>query len=876
MPNLLDATCRVALAGLVHDLGKFGQRAGLEVSKERLETHEQLYCPQKEIGGNIWWTHKHAAYTALFFEDIEKGAPDLVKGDAYPFASRTEGGEITDSIANAAGAHHNPKTFLQWVIAVADRVSSGFERDDYADKSALDSEKTDYITTRLRSLLEGVSLTDSKANSSDLKKALPLKPLSATSLFPQSLECVETKDVNQARLEYKNLWKAFSEAMDPGAKEPIPDAFRKNWTLWLDVFDTAWLTFTSSIPSATAFGVRPDVSLYDHCKATAAIATALWAWHEATGKTDAEAARAMKDKVDWDEKKFLLIQGDFFGIQNFIFSEGSETNKNAAKILRGRSFYVSLMTELAALKVLQTLSLPPTSQILNAAGKFMIVAPNTPQTIERLNAVKETLDAWFIKNTFATAGIGLAWTEASCRDFVEKQYDNLVTRLIQTLDREKLRRFNLTQFADPVLDAGFSQGVCSWRSMLPADGKKDGLPTCALTRDEMNIGKWIPSFKRLLVLTEDALIRNSDSVKVLELPVFGFKVAFVQDSDTSGNFSRLAADGFLLRCWDFSLPESEDEVLWHGYARRNINGYVPHYTGDDFRYRNVEHGSGKEIESVKQFEDIAAVDSHDGTGIEALMTVKGDVDNLGLIFQKGLKAGNRSFTFAKTAGLSRQLNAFFTVWLPWICRKDFPDMYTVFAGGDDFFLIGPWKESQKLLGHVSDDFYRYTGDNPEVHFSVGTVVTKSSVPVRTLSDSAEEALAKSKSHDGKNALTLYGRTIAWSKLKKLQEEEDFLYRALQEYDVSSGYLYSLFQILEMSGEEQKNPRAALWRSRLYYSTARLFERAHQSRSKDVSVARNQFLETLLHFLMTEKADFRIPLTNVFYSIRRSGREENGL
>lgn len=876
MPNLLDATCRVALAGLVHDLGKFAQRAGLEVSKERLETHEQLYCPQKEIGGKIWWTHKHAAYTALFFEDIEKGAPDLVKGDAYPFASRTEGGEITDSIANAAGAHHNPKTFLQWIIAVADRVSSGFERDDYADKSALDSEKTDYITTRLRSLSEGVSLTDSKANSSDLKKALPLKPLSAAALFPQSLERVETNDVNQAKLEYRNLWKAFSEAMAPNAEEPIPDAFRKNWTLWLDVFDTAWLTFTSSIPSATAFGVRPDVSLYDHCKATAAIATALWAWHEATGKTDAEAARAMKGKVDWDEKKFLLIQGDFFGIQNFIFSEGSETNKNAAKILRGRSFYVSLMTELAALKVLQTLSLPPTSQILNAAGKFLIVAPNTPQTIQLLNTIKETLDAWFVKNTFATAGIGLAWTEASCRDFVEKHYDSLVTRLIQTLDCEKLRRFNLTQFADPVLDADFSQGVCSWRSMLPANGKTDGLPTCALTRDEMNIGKWIPSFKRLLILTESAPIHNSDSVKVLELPIFGFKVAFVQDADTSGNFSCLAAEGFLLRCWDFSLPESEEEVLWHGYARRNINGYIPHYTGDDFRYRDVEHGPGKEIDSVKQFEDIATVDSHDGTGIEALMTVKGDVDNLGLIFQKGLKAGNRSVTFAKTAGLSRQLNAFFTVWLPWICRKEFPDMYTVFAGGDDFFLVGPWKESQKLLVHVSDDFYRYTGDNSEVHFSVGTVVTKSSVPVRALSDSAEQALAQSKSHDGKNALTLYGRTVAWSKLKKLQEEEDFLYRALQEYEVSSGYLYSLFQILEMSGEEQKNPRAAMWRSRLYYSTARLFERAHQSRSLDVSLARNQFLETLLQFLMTEKADFRIPLTNVFYSIRRSGREENGL
>ena len=30
---LLDATCRVAFAGLIHDLGKFAQRAGIDVTK---------------------------------------------------------------------------------------------------------------------------------------------------------------------------------------------------------------------------------------------------------------------------------------------------------------------------------------------------------------------------------------------------------------------------------------------------------------------------------------------------------------------------------------------------------------------------------------------------------------------------------------------------------------------------------------------------------------------------------------------------------------------------------------------------------------------------------------------------------------------------
>ena len=60
---LLDATCRVAFAGLIHDLGKFAQRAGIDVTQNALQFHQQLYCPQRQEGGRIRWTHQHAAYT---------------------------------------------------------------------------------------------------------------------------------------------------------------------------------------------------------------------------------------------------------------------------------------------------------------------------------------------------------------------------------------------------------------------------------------------------------------------------------------------------------------------------------------------------------------------------------------------------------------------------------------------------------------------------------------------------------------------------------------------------------------------------------------------------------------------------------------------
>lgn len=76
--SLLDATCRVAFAGLIHDLGKFAQRARIDASEASIKLHQQMYCPRRQAGDRIWWTHQHAAYTALAFPVIEKVAPALI------------------------------------------------------------------------------------------------------------------------------------------------------------------------------------------------------------------------------------------------------------------------------------------------------------------------------------------------------------------------------------------------------------------------------------------------------------------------------------------------------------------------------------------------------------------------------------------------------------------------------------------------------------------------------------------------------------------------------------------------------------------------------------------------------------------------------
>lgn len=835
--SLLAASSRMAMAAFLHDLGKFAERAGVYDQVPELEANQQLYCPHHKQHPNDrgWFSHKHAACTSLAMNELEAVLPDMVRGDCFPFASRSAGSDITDSLANAAAAHHKPDSFLQWLVATADRVASGFEREEF-DKYNASEEKTstgrNHYQARQLTLFESISLTSTKKAGDS--QCYPLRPLSPESIFPRTRNGYEPASDEPARKEYRQLWDAFTQAL-----RDIPATHRRNPGLWLDHFDSLWLVFTHAIPSATAFGTRPDVSLYDHSKATAALATALWRYHHERGDEPQAVASAQKTRADWDDTKLLLIQGDFFGIQDFIFAGGSQTNRQAAKLLRGRSFQVSLLSELAALKVLEALQLPSTSQIVNAAGKFLIVAPNTDATRARLTAVRDELNQWFLQRCFGEAGIGLAWLPASCNDFVQQKnqqengFKQLMTRLFAALDREKLRRFDLCADQAPaVLTADYSQGACDYNGKLPAETALDGgRNTSRLAADQIAIGEQLanPHFNRLLIATSDADLRDSGGVKSLQSDVFGYRIAFAKDEEIVGRFGELAGNGGLRRIWDFSLPDSAAGALWNGYARRYINGYVPLFDAAD----QIEHQFGKyaPVKDETDFDRAAPIKTLGHIACEdrklvndereawlgqvALTTLKGDVDNLGAIFQNGLERP----TFAKMAALSRQTNMFFAVWLPWHCRQSAPNTYTVFAGGDDFFLIGPWHSTQKLAGEMREAFRRYVAGNDELSFSAGMVMTKPGVPIHYLAAGAEEALEDAKQHrKQKDCVSVFGIVAPWQNWPTLQAAEARLDELREQYRLSTGYVYGLLQLSEMAGSNR--PEMSIWRSYLNYRTRR--------------------------------------------------------
>lgn len=888
----------MALGALLHDVGKFAERAGFADEADALAVHLQLYARRQEAGGKQSYTHRHAAFTALAIDRLEPWLPRLADTDMSPFAAWKDP-DADDSLINAAARHHNPETFLQWIIATADRVASGFERETfekYNDAEEMTSTGLDHISARQLTLFEQIRLSDEVPSQVPAAR-YPLKALSPLTLFPVPAKEAETRDRAKAQADYRALWDAFVQAL-----ADIPASHRARLDLWLDHFETLWLTFTHAIPSATAFGAKPEVSLYDHSKAVAALAVALWRYHHEQNHDAMTVASAQRTRADWDDEKLLLIQGDLFGIQEFIFASGGETQRRAAKLLRGRSFYVGLLTECAAMRVLDALALPPTSQIINAAGKFLIVAPNTEVTLIALARVRAELDAWCLEHSYGQSGVGLAWLPATCNDFLgeraqpnaHSRFRDLMKRLFAQLEQAKAQRFGLCAAQAPApLFEGFLDRFDNTRGACQIDGRSPAVTAIAeggrtiqvgrLAKDQIDLGNWLTRYERLLVSRQEIL-----GGKTLGVDLFGYRIGFTGNEEDTGRFGPEVRTGNLLRAWDFSLPADDGtRPLWNGYARRAINAYVPRFVGDEAddawqreKYQTCEPDAvfdprPHEPKTFNQLagEDLRLDDHNRWIGIRALTTLKGDVDNLGLIFQQGLEAP----TFAKMAALSRQMNAFFALYLPWRCRTHFPNAYTVFAGGDDFFLLGPWQTQIDLARDLRTEFRRYVADNPGIHFSAGLSTTKPGLPVRHLAELGEQALEAAKTgRPEKDSVTCFGQTVPWTTFDALDTAGGELGRLAGELGLSTGYLYGLLELIDKAERFQdprkQRPEDAIWHSQFAYRTVRMLESVSGLRGKDKDAERRRLLQQLAQVIAQQGIErfggaYRIPLFTHLYQTR---------
>ena len=212
---------------------------------------------------------------------------------------------------------------------------------------------------------------------------------------------------------------------------------------------------------------------------------------------------------------------------------------------------------------------------------------------------------------------------------------------------------------------------------------------------------------------------------------------------------------------------------------------------------------------VKTFEQLAAASlrQEDGKekGSEMLGILKADIDNLGLIFSKGFDNPDRAEkwlgktdrkTMSRFLTMSRMIDLFFAGWVKEVLARDsmdeviaslremkgidgeqidgyirrgsisFRDIYTVYSGGDDMILVGPWETMIVFAIFLNQQFRKLTCDNKDVTLSAGLALVKPRYPIADAVRQADELLERSKSA-GKNSITLFGTTVEWERMPEL-------------------------------------------------------------------------------------------------------------
>jgi len=211
------------------------------------------------------------------------------------------------------------------------------------------------------------------------------------------------------------------------------------------------------------------------------------------------------------------------------------------------------------------------------------------------------------------------------------------------------------------------------------------------------------------------------------------------------------------------------------------------------------------------------------TGIEALAILKADVDSMGNF----LKDSDVTDNFENFDCFSKTLDNFFSLYVPKIIREKYPYTYTIFAGGDDLFLVGAWDEVLELAREIHKEFRKFIKN--ELSISFGIAIAKPSHPISHLADYTEELLEEAKGIDSdKNAINLFRENVKWKSYLETYEKLKEIFDEIEEKDINTSFLYRLLEVIELSKKVkyEDDVLSTIWKSKLSYSFARNMDKKY--------------------------------------------------
>lgn len=502
--------------------------------------------------------------------------------------------------------------------------------------------------------------------------------------------------------------------------------------------------YTVTIPSNDR---SLDVSLYDQTRTAAAIAVCLYDY-EASG--------------DDDDNEFLLVGGDFSGIQQYIYQIVS---KYAGKNLKGRSFYLSLLSDAVVRMLLSRLSLYRANIVYNSGGSFYLLAPNTPNVRATLDKTISEIE----KNIFKSHGtqifvaidsMSLSSAEISNNDG-KRSLSEIWQQLFKLRDQKKNRRYvegmknDFESFFTPQSINGTKRDVITGEDF--AKGEKsikfgDGGFISELNDAQIKLGRDLKDTDILVVSDTDIDILNRNThICPANLGQYYYLANFCDLEEFDGNHRNITF--VYLNGKDFSA----DYVLDKSFTNNICS--MQFYGGNRF--------------NGKTFEDMC-----DNEGFSRLGVLRMDVDNLGTIFQSGIP--EKEASLSRYAALSRSFDYFFSGYLNVICQNEniADRSFIVYSGGDDVFIVGSWDTAIEIAWQIQTDFRRYTCQNSAFSISGGIAILDAKFPIIAGAEESAQEEGKAKNHvcngQNKNSISFFSMPLNWQHefpiVKKLKEK----------------------------------------------------------------------------------------------------------
>ncbi len=483
----------------------------------------------------------------------------------------------------------------------------------------------------------------------------PLTKLCDTPQYPR----LEKNDL--ALAAYDNLWQEFEQEF----KLINEDLDAERLLILLE-------KYTCSVPDCAEY---PDVSLFDHTKMTTALVSCLLL-------------------ADNEAEPFLLVLGDFSGVQKFVYTISS---KGALKTLRGRSFFLELLTEHLVYDLLTGLGLSSANLLWSGGARFSLLLPNSSRTSELLDKVCRQVNRYLLREHDGKLYLALAWQVIDKAGFYEPQ-----TRpVIDELGRKKRRKFeqflrndHFTDVLGPQQPTREECQVChkdtdrAWQRKI---GETD-VQLCAFCSACLTLGQKLPSAR------------------------------FVSRGPRGLTFAGL----------QYGIED----------ARWLINDWdLGHYGPGDRQLLLARYGGEQDFMDMAK----AAAGANDIGGLRM------DVDSLGDLFDTWLRAIPAKPLLLYQSILSRELKYFFGYYLNSICMDK--DVAIVYASGDDLFIAGAWNDIAELAFEIRAAFKEFTCHNPLVNISGGFVVQHPKYPLYHLAEAAHEAEQLAKENTGQNEKT---------------------------------------------------------------------------------------------------------------------------